>query len=371
MTRGLLLTASFLLFLSLLADCRSQAVNLDEIRLPAGFSISIYADNLPDARSLALSPSGTLFIGSRGEGKVYAVQDTNHDNRADRTYIIASGLNMPNGVAFRNGALYVAEVSRLLRFDAIEAHLDNPGRPTVVYDDLPTDRHHGWKYINFGPDGRLYIPVGTPCNICEVKDPYGTILRMQPDGSQREVFARGIRNSVGFDWNPLTGVLWFTDNGRDWLGDNLPPDELNRAPRAGLHFGFPYLHGRAVADPEFGRQGKDIVKTPPAYEFEAHVAPLGIQFYTGTMFPAKYRNQLFVAQHGSWNRSTPVGYRVVIVFIENGKATGCQVFADGWLRGDRASGRPVDLEVMADGALLISDDRAGLIYRVAYNQKMN
>ena len=366
----LFFTVFFLLYTSLpMRQSLAEAVELDHIRLPAGFSIGIYADGLDDARSMALSPSGTLFVGSRGAGKVYAVQDTDGDKKADRTHVVAAGLNMPNGVALRQGALYIAEINRLLRFDDIETHLDRPGQPTVIYEDLPSDRHHGWKYIHFGPDDRLYVPVGAPCNICQVKDPYGTILSMRADGSDRKVFARGIRNSVGFDWHPVTGTLWFTDNGRDWLGDNLPPDELNRAPQAGLHFGYPYLHGRAVADPEFGKKGQDIKKTPPALEFEAHVAALGVQFYTGSMFPAKYRNQLFVAQHGSWNRSTPIGYRLVSVFIDDGRVTDYQVFADGWLREGRASGRPVDLEVMADGSLLVSDDRAGVIYRITYHQK--
>lgn len=367
---GRVLAAVCFLFYGCLAlQGSADASTLDKIRLPAGFSISIYAEGLEDARSMAMSPSGTLFVGSRRAGKVYAVQDTDNDKKADRTYVVATGLNMPNGVALRQGALYVAEVSRLLRFDEIEAHLNNPGRPTVIYDDLPSDRHHGWKFIHFGPDGMLYVPVGAPCNICKVQDPYGTILRMRPDGGGRQVFARGIRNTVGFDWHPISDEMWFTDNGRDWLGDNLPPDELNHAAVAGLHFGYPYLHGKTVVDPQFGEQGKKIVKTPPALEFEAHVAALGVQFYTGTMFPAKYRNQLFVAQHGSWNRSTPVGYRVVSVFIENGAVTDYRVFADGWLRDGQVSGRPVDLEIMADGSLLVSDDRAGSIYRIAYAQK--
>jgi glucose/arabinose dehydrogenase len=342
------------------------ATDLDAIEVPPGFSISIYADNLADARSMALSPSGILFVGTRREGKVYALLDSNGDKRADKVFIIASGLNMPNGVAFRNGSLYVAEVNRLLRFDRIEEKLDDPGEPVVIYGDLPKDRLHGWKYLRFGPDGLLYVQVGAPCNICNPGDPYAALLRMRPDGSAREIFARGIRNTVGFDWHPETKELWFSDNGRDWLGDDLPPDELNRAPVPNLHFGFPYLHGSKVKDPEFGNQADDLILTPPAFEFHAHVAPLGIQFYTGTRFPQKYRNQLFVAQHGSWNRSVKIGYRVMAVFIDKNKVTGSEVFADGWLAGGRVSGRPVDLEMLPDGSLLVSDDMAGAIYRIAF-----
>jgi glucose/arabinose dehydrogenase len=348
------------------ASC-ARAVDLQEIALPAGFHIAVYADHLVDARSLALAPGGTLFVGTRREGKVYAVRDSDGDKRADRTFVIAEGLNMPNGVAFRDGALYVAEVNRLLRYDDIEAHLDNPGRPVTVYDDLPADAHHGWKYIAFGPDGLLYVPVGAPCNICDAGDPYAALHRMRPDGGSREIFARGIRNTVGFDWHPVTGRLWFTDNGRDWLGDDLPPDELNVAPAAGLHFGYPYLHGREVRDPDFGGAGGDIAFTAPALEFPAHVAPLGVEFYSGAMFPEKYRNQMFVAQHGSWNRSTKTGYRIMAVFVDGDRAVGQQVFAEGWLRDGRVSGRPVDFEEMPDGSLLVSDDQAGMIYRITYN----
>ena len=294
--------ALLFLLLPAIGSC-AQAIDLREITLPAGFHIAVYADQLEDARSLAISPAGTLFVGTRKEGKVYAVRDSDGDKRADRISVIAAGLNMPNGVAFRDGALYVAEVNRLLRYDDIEMHLENPGRPVVVYDDLPTDAHHGWKYIGFGPDGLLYVPVGAPCNICDAGDPYAALRRMLPDGGQREIFARGIRNTVGFDWHPVTGQLWFTDNGRDWLGDDLPPDELNVAPSPNLHFGYPYLHGREVRDPDFGSRGKDVAVTAPALEFPAHVAALGVEFYTGAMFPEKYRNQMFVAQHGSWNRS--------------------------------------------------------------------
>jgi glucose/arabinose dehydrogenase len=283
--------------------------------------------------------------------------------------VIARGLNMPSGVAFRDGALYVGEINRVLRYDGIEPRLDNPPEPVVVSDAFPRDRHHGWKFIRFGPDGKLYVPVGGPCNVCEPPSPrHAAMLRMQPDGSGLEVFARGIRNSVGFDWHPETRELWFTDNGRDWLGDDRPPDELNHAPRAGLHFGFPSCHGRNIPDPEFGRMRSCADITPPAMELGPHVAALGMRFYTGAMFPPEYRNQIFIAEHGSWNRSSPLGYRVTLVRLAGSRAVKYEVFAEGWLEAGRAWGRPADVQVMPDGALLVSDDRAGAIYRISYRR---
>jgi glucose/arabinose dehydrogenase len=344
------------------------ARDLAGIRLPPGFRISVFAGNLPGARSMALTPGGTLFVGTRRQGVVYAVRDRDRDGKADEGYIIASGMNMPNGVAFRGGALYVAEVNRILRYDGIEGRLDNPPAPAVVNDKLPRDRHHGWKFIRFGPDGRLYIPVGAPCNICEPGAPYASILRLSPGGGAWEVFAKGVRNSVGFDWHPATKELWFTDNGRDRMGDDLPPDELNHAPRQGMHFGYPYCHGRAIRDPEFGR-GKECRRyTPPAQELGPHVASLGMRFYTGKMFPRRYRGQIFIAEHGSWDRTTPIGYRVRLVRLENGRPASYEDFAAGWLRGGKAWGRPVDIQQMDDGSLLVSDDLAGVIYRITYHK---
>jgi glucose/arabinose dehydrogenase len=273
-------------------------------------------------------------------------------------------------VAFRNGALYVAEIGRILRFDGIEDRLSSPPDPVVVSGNFPKDEHHGWKFIRFGPDGLLYVPVGAPCNICEQADPrYAAILRMRPDGTGLEVFASGVRNTVGFDWNPDTAELWFTDNGRDWMGDDLPPDELNRAPRKGLHFGFPYLHGKAVPDPDFGAKGKPPGFTPPEWELPAHAASLGMRFYTGKMFPPGFRGQIFIAEHGSWNRSRPIGYRVSLVRVEGNRAARYEVFAEGWLQGGTAWGRPVDVQELPDGSLLVSDDKAGMIYRIAYEEK--
>jgi glucose/arabinose dehydrogenase len=365
----LLVSALVVLGLAFFGVPRGQAAELPLhlISLPPGFTIRVYAAEVPHARSMALSPKGTLFVGTRRVGKVYAVVDRDGDQRADAVYTLAEGLYMPNGVAFRDGSLYVAEVNRVLRFDDIEARLQDPPPPMVVNDTLPRDQHHGWKFIRFGPDGRLYVPVGAPCNVCKRDDErYASILRMQPDGSGLEVFANGVRNTVGFDWHPVTHELWFTDNGRDWLGDDRPPDELNHAPRPGMHFGFPYCHGGDIPDPNFGDQRSCKEFTPPAMKLGPHVAALGMRFYTGSMFPAPYRQQIFIAEHGSWNRSVPIGYRLTLVRLRGNHAVDYTVFAEGWLQSDGAWGRPVDVLVMPDGALLVSDDSAGAIYRISY-----
>lgn len=347
----------------------SAQLPLSTIKLPPGFSISVYAE-VDNARSMALSPSGTLYVGNRSGDKVYAVRDTDGDFKADKRWVIASGLNMPNGVAFKDGDLYVAEVSRILKFKDIENHLSNPGTPEVVYDKYPTETHHGWKYIAFGPDDKLYVPVGAPCNICEPEKPiYATITRMNADGTDMEIYASGIRNTVGFTWHPETKNLWFTDNGRDMMGDDVPPCELNSAPQAGMNFGYPYCHGGTIKDPEFGdkRPCSDFIA--PVQNLNAHVAPLGVKFYTGNMFPAEYKNQIFIAEHGSWNRTLKSGHLVSLVKIENGKSVGYETFAEGWLNHDtqEAWGRPVDILVMPDGSMLVSDDRGGMIFRIAYS----
>jgi glucose/arabinose dehydrogenase len=358
-----------LLLLCSISTCSARghaADNLRSLRVPPGFTVSLFSGDVPGARSLALSPSGVLYVGTQDAGKVYALVDKDKDGKADRVYTVASGLDTPNGVAFKDGALYIGLVSHILKLAAIEEHLDHPPAPVPVGPSFPTDGAHGWKFIRFGPDGELYVPVGAPCNICEIKDPYAAIHRMRVDSNRREVFARGIRNTVGFDWQPGTGVLWFTDNGRDWLGDNKPPDELNRAPQAGLHFGYPFCHGGDLADPKLGEGHPCSQYTPPAIKLGPHVAALGMRFYTGTMFPAEYRNQIFLAEHGSWNRTQPIGYRVSLVKVEGDRAVSYEPFAEGWLGGGRNWGRPVDVQVAPDGALLVSDDKAGAIYRIAY-----
>jgi len=350
------------------ADLKTNRM-LKKVTLPPGFKIQVYAEKVPNARSMTLSPSGTLFVGTRKKGNVYAVIDNDQDQKADEVVTIASDLNMPNGVAFRDGHLYVAEVNRILRFNNIEQNLQRPPQPVVIFGGYPSDRHHGWKFIRFGPDGKLYVPVGAPCNICESQDRiYASLTRLNSDGQNLEIFAHGIRNTVGFDWHPVTQELWFTDNGRDWLGDDLPPDELNRAAIPGLHFGYPYCHGRNIADPEFGQKRVCAEFTPPAIELGPHVAALGVRFYTGRMFPAEYRHQIFIAEHGSWNRSKKIGYRISVVTLDSNRAISYKPFAQGWKIEEGYWGRPVDLLVMPDGALLVSDDYRGAIYRIAFDE---
>jgi glucose/arabinose dehydrogenase len=357
-----LAVAALATVLAPLAAC-AQGVALDRIKLPPGFEISVYA-NVPAARSLALGQKGTVFVGTR-QSAVHAIVP--RDGSKPEVVTIADGLNAPNGVAFRAGALYVAEVSRILRYDDIEANLRHPPEPAIVSDRYPKDGHHGWKYIAFGPDGWLYVPVGAPCNVCE-PDPerYALLSRIKPDGSGYEVFARGIRNTVGFDWDPRTGELWFDEHGRDMMGDDMPSDELNHAPKPGMNFGFPYCHQGDRPDPEFGARHPCSDFTPPALKQGGHVAPNGLKFYTGKMFPPEYQNRIFIAQHGSWNRSRKSGYRVIMVTLANNKVERSEVFAEGWMENERSWGRPVDLLVLPDGSLLISDDQAGVVYRVTY-----
>jgi glucose/arabinose dehydrogenase len=341
---------------------------LSAIRLPPGFSIGLYAGNVPGARSLAMGPEGIVFVGTRESGRVYALVDSNGDQQADRVVTIADNLFLPNGVAYRNDSLYVAEVNQVIRYDDIADRLDNPPTPVVVSDAFPGDVDHGWKFIAFGPDGKLYVPVGSPCNACVPPSAdYAAIHRMNPDGTDLELYASGVRNTVGFDWDPLTGELWFTDNGRDWLGENLPPDELNVAPEGGLNFGFPSCYGENVPDSSVNPDGSCAGYIPAAEPLPAHVAPLGMRFYTGAMFPEDYRNQVFIAEHGSWNRIIPTGYRVSLVRRVNNTPVSYEVFAEGWLRNGAPWGRPVDVLVMPDGALLVSDDLAGAVYRISYS----
>lgn len=341
---------------------------LEQIALPPGFEIEVFA-TVPNARSLARGDKGTIFVSNRSGGEaIYAVVDRDRDYRADTVYRLAAGMNTPNGIAFRDGDLYVAEINRVLRWDNIEDRLDNPGNPVIVNDQFPSDRHHGWKYLAFGPDDKLYIPVGAPCNICDNPDDprYASIMRMNPDGSELEVYASGARNSVGFAFHPETEELWFTDNGRDWLGDDVPPDELNRVAEKGQHFGYPYCHGGTILDPQFG-EGKSCADfAPPVQALGPHVAALGMLFYRGDMFPETYRDKILIAEHGSWNRSNPIGYRITAVTLDGNVSRGYDVFAEGWLNGKSAWGRPVDLLELPDGSLLVSDDFAGKIYRITY-----
>lgn len=342
------------------------AAQLALIELPPGFEIRLYSSGVENARQLALGDQGTVFAGSRRAGKVHAVVDEDGDGKADRVHLLDEGLQMPSGIEFRDGSLYVGAVDRILRYDDIEARLDNPPEPVLVTDRFPDATHHGWKYLRFGADGLLYVPVGAPCNICD-EPGFAQIRRIRPDGSGEEVYAQGVRNSVGLAFHPRSGELWFTDNGRDMMGDNLPGDELNHAPRPGLHFGYPYCHQGDVPDPEFGAGKSCADYRPPALVLGPHVAALGLTFYTGETFPEPYRGDLLIAQHGSWNRSEKIGYDVLrVLFDGQGEISGSETFARGWLQGEENWGRPNDVLQLPDGSLLISDDQQGAIYRVVY-----
>ena len=348
-----------------------EGLFLDSLVMPDGFHMEVYG-RVDNARSMAMSPDGTLFVGNKANGSVYALQDRNNDMKADTLYTIAKDLIMPNGIAFKDGALYVAEINKLWRYDAIEDNLYDP-KATLIYDDFPEDSHHGWKYIAFGPDGKLYVPVGAPCNVCETKDDtyYASIISMDADGTNRQIVAKGVRNTVGLTWHPITGEMWFTDNGRDLLGDDSPPCELNRLSEAGQHFGFPYCHAGVLLDPEFGRDKSCENYTSPALKLGPHVAPLGLKFYTGNMFPPSYKNKIIIPEHGSWNRSKNAGHtghKLSLVTEENGVGIHYETFVEGFLNKSTniAWGRPVDILVLEDGSILISDDKSGTIYRMSY-----
>jgi glucose/arabinose dehydrogenase len=347
---------------------------LPALKLPPGFRIELWADGVGNARAMALGDRGTLFVGSRGAGKVYALRDTDGDGRPDKLTVLADNLNMPSGIAFHDGDLYVAEIQRIWKLPAIEHHLDSPPKPVSVRDYLPDKSHHGWRFIDFGPDGKLYLAIGAPCNVCEpetfLRDgktlSFGSITRMDADGRNWQTVARGVRNSVGFAWQPGSGKLWFTENGRDMLGDDTPSCELNVLDKPGEDFGFPYCHAGTIADPDFGKLGSCAAAKPPAALLGPHVAPLGMTFYTGSQFPEEYRGDVFVAEHGSWNRSEKIGYHVQRLRVDKGKVVGQQPFVEGWLQDGKVSGRPADVLQLPDGSLLISDDDAGRIWRVSY-----
>jgi glucose/arabinose dehydrogenase len=338
------------------------------LNVPPGFHVAVYSDAVPNAREIALGIHDTVFVGSFREGKVYALTGMDAHGRAEHVYVIASGLEMPVGVAFHDGALYVSAVSRVLKYPDIEQHLADPPQPIVVTDKLPSKTHHGWRFIAFGPDGKLYVPIGAPCNICEPGQAFAKILRMDPDGSDWQTVATGIRNSVGFDWQPDTHALWFTNNGRDLMGDDVPSDTLNRVDRLGEDFGYPYCHAGNVPDPQFGKGHACSDYAQPALRLGAHVAALGMRFYVGRMFPASYRGAIFIAEHGSWNRSRKSGYRVVVAHVDkDGKVASSQPFLTGFLDGQKTLGRPVDVQPLRDGSLLVSDDYNGVVYRVSYS----
>ena len=337
--------------------------DLAGIRLPPGFEIEEYVSGLRNARGLAIGENGTLFVGTRNAGKVYAVR--NPGGPGQEVIDLASRLILPNGVAVRGSSLFVAEVHRILEYENIEDRLGERLAPRVFHDGLPTARHHGWRAMGFAPDGWLYVAVGAPCNVC---DSYATIERIPARGGEREVYARGVRNSVGLAWHPETGELWFTENGRDLMGDDIPPCELNHAPRPGMHFGFPFCHGADIPDPDprWAALGDCASATPPAQALGPHTAPVGLTFYTGEAFPSEYRGRLFVAEHGSWNRSRKIGYRVMMLELDGNEVVSYEPFAEGWLRDEETLGRPAYVIEDGDGNLLISDDHRGVVYRVRY-----
>lgn len=355
-------TTLFLCQISLASD-----LPLEKIKLPKGFSISVYAKDIPNARAMTWGANGTLFVGSRGAGNIYAVKPNGEITT------LVENLNMPSGVAFKDGNLYVAEVHRILKFNNIENQIESIKTKKLKYDviaEYPKDSHHGWKFTAFGPDGKLYVPQGAPCNVCEVKDLYGTISRLDENGKNLEIIAKGVRNSVGFDWHPVTKEMWWTDNGRDMLGDDVPNDELNRISKEGQHFGFPYCHAGEVLDPEFGKNKKCSDYEKPAQKLGPHVAAIGMRFYTGKSFPQKYQQQIFIAEHGSWNRSVPIGYRITSVQLDKDNKTSknYEVFAEGWLQNGKPWGRPADVINTPDGGLLVSDDFANVIYKIEYRK---
>ena len=341
-------------------------IPIDKIKVPPGFKVELWAHGINNARAMTWGDQGTLFVSSRVAGQVYAVVDKGGSREVK---VIAKGLELPNGVAFKGGSLWVAEISKIWRYDNIEANLDNPPKPALVYDLLPKDVPHGWKYLAFGPDGKLYFNIGAPCNYCMPPETHANISRLNPDGTGFEYYARGVRNSVGFDWHPVTKDLYFSMHARDWLGEDIPSDGFYQAPRAGLHFGYPYCHQGDILDAQFGKGRACSEFAPPLIKTGPHVAGNGVMFYTGGMFPAEYKDRVFLAQRGSWNRTQRTGYRVMMVTLRQNDVPKYEPFAEGWLQPDQTIwGRPVYTTHMKDGSILISDDYAGAIYRVSYSR---
>lgn len=348
---------SIFVFFSLNAKA---APDLSGVKLPPGFKITLFAE-VPNARSLTTSPGGVVYVGNRSGDSVYRIKNS----KVER---FALGLKTPNGVAFKGQDLYVAQVSQILVFKDADS-MKAAAKPSKVLSvKFPTESSHGWKFIRFGPDGDLYVPVGAPCNICDQPGDYAKIFRVNVDTGVKTVVAQGVRNTVGFDWHPQTKELWFTENGRDWLGDDQPPDEVNRVTKIGSHYGYPYCHGKNILDPEFGSGKKCSDYVAPVVELRAHVAALGMRFYTGNQFPEKYRGAIFLAEHGSWNRSNPQGYRITVITLKGSEVVATEGFAEGFLSDKKVNGRPVDVEQMSDGSLLVSDDYAGAIYKITYGK---
>ncbi|MGE6451553.1 PQQ-dependent sugar dehydrogenase [Shewanella baltica] len=358
---GFTLLASVTLLLCNSAFAGSQSIM---ITVAKGFGLSLYASDIGDAKQMAMGANGTLFVGSNKSGTIHALVDSNQDGRVDKRYVIAKGLESPDAIAFHNGDLYVATENQIVRFVDIEQRLRRPSRPKEIYSDLPYSEKKSSRAINFGPDGRLYVSIGAPCNVCEAPVPYSSIIAINVDTGASEQIAAGVRDASGFDWSPIDKKLWFADQGRDWMGDNLPPDEINRIDVIGSHYGFPYLHASSVVEPAYEKP-KNLKITLPMYELPAHVAPTGLAFYRGSQFPDIYHNQLFVAENGSWNRSSKVGYQVVMLKIEDQKVVSRETVVS-FLDGEFPVARPFALLSASDGAMYISDDLKGNVYRLFY-----
>lgn len=367
---GILIFASTCRINPPLISAAANEASLSKIKLLDNFKIELYASKVKNARAMTWGKNQVLFVGSRDEGKLYAITDDNNDSKADEVITIASELHMPTGVAYKDGNLYVSEINRILVFKDIDNTFKNSPKPEVLPYEFPNEKHHGWKYLKFGPDGKLYVPVGAPCNICESPqdERFATIMRIDPDGKNAEIFARGVRNSVGFDWNPLDNTLYFTENGRDWMGDDIPPCELNHAPSANMNFGYPYCHGGLYLDPDIKTKKSCDDFTKPLQNLGPHVAPLGMTFYTGNQFPDEFKNAILIAEHGSWNRNEPIGYRISMVKLDDkGNSKGYEIFASGWLQdGGKRWGRPVDIIMHPEGSILVSDDFGDAIYKISY-----
>ena len=339
---------------------------IENLKAPKGFKIELYAAGVGNARTLRQGDKGTVFIGSRLLDKVYAIVDRGEKREVKPIY---SGLFRPNGLAFKDGVLYIAELSRISKVEKIEDNLDNPPKPVVIYDDLPKDEAHGWKFLTIGPDDKLYFQVGAPCNICMPSTAHAQIRRINLDGSGAEVVTRGIRQIVGMDFSPITKQLYFTENSRDWLSEDIPEDKLNRLTQPGKdNFGYPYCHQGNIADQEFGWGHSCDEFTKPIALLGPHTAALGMRFYTGNMFPTEYRNAIFIARHGSWNRTKKLGGDIVVAKLsEDGAVKSIEPFITGFIENNNYVGRPADVEFVKDGSMLISDDFNGAVYRVTYS----
>jgi len=349
------------------APLAAEKIPIGKIKVPPGFKVELWAAGIHNARAMTLGTKGTLFVSSRlPGGNVYAVVDKTGKREVK---VIAQKLDMPNGVAFRDGTLFVAAQNRIIKWEGIEDKLDNPGEPVAVIESLPKHGPHGWKYLAFGPDGKLYFNIGAPCNICLPPETNANISRINPDGTGFEYVARGVRNSVGFDWHPVTKELYFTNHGRDWLGEDVPNDTLHQVSARNVpHFGYPFCHQGDVLDPDFGKGRACSEFNTPLLKLGPHIAPIGTMFYTGTMFPGQYKSRLFIVQRGSWNRTEKLGYGIVTVTLAMGQPPKQEGFASGWLENNQPWGRPTYLYQMPDGALLLSDDHVGAIYRISYTR---